>query len=355
MLTREQKQQIRLLCRQHNRMEAEGMVVRSYHAFHGMDAFVGEEWYSASEQNTIPDLFTEKFTRLSDQRSETCWSDTPIGPFGLVGEVDGLRSPIDLYSRPIVGCDERVNGLRTVRPSRLDLALKVLEGEEEAFGHSEILVKKTQNVKFWVKAKARVYYDMINFLNHVAESDDNGPEEMVKVYTYQRLLRNMGKVDDNDIIDAVITEAENNGLKVITIDDAGAIVEDSTSSIEEIEKYLGGYYSSYTIEKTMEQICFELFQQFLEDGSNAQFASICCPAWAEKKAKVIYDEMTEYREDLWLFSYDEEVMKGFFIRINNIINCMEKYAKDSIRVVRHVVDKTIHLFNKIVEENEEDE
>ena len=357
MLTKKQKAQIRLLCRQHNKMEAAGMKVRSYHAFHGMNAFTGDEWYWAAEKHAIHDLFNGKFTRLSDQHSETCWSDTPIGLFGLVGEVDGLRSPIDLWSRPIVDCDTRVNGLRTVRPSRLDLAIKIMKGKERGFGHTEILAQQTQDLKFWVKADARRRYDMIEYLDHVAESA--AAETTVKAYVYQRVLSNMddNDVNDNNVIDAVITQAEDKGLEVITIDDAGAIVDaaSSISSIEEIEEYLGGYYLQATIEETMKQVCFEVFQEFLEDGDNAQLASFCCPAWAAKEIEIIYDEMVEYKEELIRYRFNcwREVLDGFSTRINSVIDCIEKYAKDSIKVVYNAIDRSIDLFNEMVEEMEE--
>lgn len=358
MLSKKQKRQVRLLYRQHAKMEEWGMKVSSYHAFHGMNAFVGEEWRFAAEQDAIPAVFTEKFSRLSDQHSETCWSDVPIGPFGLMGEVDGLRSPIDLWSRPITGCDQRVNGLRTVRPSRLNLALKILKGEENAFGHSEIIVHKTQNSMFWVKKQNRAFYDSIAYLdglNEVVESDDDA-ERVIKARAYRRLLGNIDCIDcvnDNDVINAVIEQAELNGLEVITIDDEGNVVTSSISSIEEVEEVLEGYYYPYTIEETVEEIKADLFNEFLNDGSNERFVSICCPAWVAKEAETIYDEIAKYRQNMYFDHSRREVIEDFSARIWYMLNYMNEYAKKSIHSVFDIINKTTRLFDEMVEEAEE--
>ena len=360
MLTNKQKQQIRLLCRQHNRMEAEGMVVRSYHAYHGMDAFVGDEWYDAAIENAINDLFNEKISRLSDQHSETCWSDEPIGPFGLAGEIDGLRSPVDLYSRPVLGCDPRVNGLRTVHPNRLNLAIKVLKGKAREFGHSEILAQKTQNIKFWVKEKAKAYSDARYSIESAIESDD--AEEAIKGYTYRRLFFAMDGAKDMDIVGKIVFTAMYNGLEVITIDDEGNIVDEDSiapliEEMEEVEEYLSKYYHASTIKETMEQVKADLFQKFLKDGENAHLASFCCPAWAAKEMDTLYEGMDEYQENVHFgyIIYCRKDLDDVSSRIDEIISCVQEYANDFMDEVLPMADKARHLLNEIVEEMEADE
>ena len=359
MLTQKQKRQVRLLCRQHAKMEAEGMKVQSYPAFHGMNAFLWDEWDSAVEENGIPALFTEKFSRLCDQHSETCWSDSPIGPFGLMGEVDGLRSLTDLWSRPILGCDPRVNGLRTVRPSKLKLAIK-LKNKDHPFGHSEILVNKSRNIKFWIKKKAIWGHDASNYIEQIIANNNTETEnviDVIKAYAYRNMVCDCNNDRDIEIITAVIEQAKLNGLKVVTIDDDGVVTKSSSiSSMEDVEEYLNEVYGHVMVEKVIEATKANLFQRFLEDGSNAKFASICCPAWAKKETDLIYEGLVEYKDNAYgIFPYWRADLDCFYGRIDGVIECMEEYAKDSMDKILPMINKARGLINEIAEEMEADE
>ena len=351
MLTKKQKRQIRLLCRQHNKMEDAKMKVHSYHAYHGMDAFVGDEWYSAAKRNDIFYLFSEKLSRLCDQHSETCWSDTPIGPFGLMGEVDGLRSPVDLWSRPIVNCDTRVNGMRTVRPSRLNLAIEIIKGKEKAtfFDHSEILVQKAQNIKFWIRQEADACRNALYYIDSAIESGD--AEEVIKAYTYRYLLFKMEGVADMNVLNDIITQAQYNSLEIITIDYKGTIVDPvSIEDIESVEEYLlSDEYYPEDIEIAKEETKANLFQRFLEDGSNAKLASICCPAWVTREAEAVYEELEDYKADLCDITYARKIMKEFSEKINTIITHMKEYMEGSI-YSNYYLSTVIELFYEINDE-----